>query len=217
MPFRFLIPVLAIALLPSYSAAQPQPQETASAACAHERAHLLALDEHSFDQDSSDGWRAIADKGDECELVAADLLRDYRRLHKNDSTMLLWHEGQMRAFAGQYAQAIELMQRSRGPGEEDKGGWKAYVDATVAFLGRDRAALETAHQRLAILAPPPEERLVIKGGYFEVKTLDGQTVKMRWPPNIDVVEGLQNCFDQPYKTAYAMECRTKKTQPASGI
>lgn len=217
MPFRFLIPVLAIALLPSYSAAQPQAQETASAACAHDRARLLALDENSFDQDFSGGWRSIADKGDECELVAADLLRDYRRLHKNDSTMLLWHEGQMRAFAGQYAQAIELMQRSRGPGEEDKGGWKAYVDATVAFLGRDRAALETARQRLAALAPPSEEKLVIKDGYFELKTPDGQTVKMRWPPNIDVVEGLQNCFDQPYKTAYAMECRTKKTQPASGI
>ncbi|RNF31920.1 hypothetical protein NM04_04615 [Massilia aurea] len=216
MPFRFLIPVLAIALLPLYSAAQPQLQGTASVACAHDRARLLALDEHSFDQDFSGGWRAIADKGEECELVAADLLRDYRQLHKNDSTMLLWHEGQMRAFAGQYAQAIELMRRSRGPGDEDKGGWKAYVDATVAFLDRDQAALETARRRLAALAPPPGEKLVIKDGYFEVKTPDGQTLSMRWPPNIDVVEGLQNCFDQPYKIAYAMECRTEKTQPASG-
>lgn len=217
MPFRFLIPVVAIALLPSYSAAQPQPLGTASSACAHDRARLLALDEHSFDQDFSGGWRAIADKGDECELVAADLLRDYRELHKNDSTMLLWHEGQMRAFAGQYTQAIELMRRSRGSGEEDKGGWKAYVDATVAFLGRDEAALDSARKRLAALAPPPEEKLVIKDGYFEMKTLDGQSVKMRWPPNIEVVEGLQNCFDQPYKTAYAAECRTRKTRPASGI
>ena len=215
MPFRTLIPVLALALLPAYSAAQPQPQDTASAACSHDRARLLALDEHSFDQDLSGGWRAIADKGGECELVAADLLRDYRQLHKNDSTMLLWHEGQMRAFASQYAQAIDLMRRSRGPGEEDKGGWKAYVDATVAFLGREEAALEKARQRLAALAPPPGEKLVIKDGYFEVKTADGQTLNMRWPPNIDVVEGLQNCFDQPYKIAYAMECRTRKTRPAN--
>lgn len=216
MSFRFLIPVLAIALPPSYSAAQPQSQGTASTACVHDRARLLALDEHNFDQDLSGGWRALADKGEECELVAADLLRDYRQLHKNDSTMLLWHEGQMRAFAGQYAQAIDLMRLSRGPGEEDKGGWKAYVDATVAFLGRDEAALEKARQRLAALAPPSGEKLVIKDGYFEVKTPDGQTLNMRWPPNIDVVEGLQNCFDQPYKIAYAMECRTKKTRPASG-
>jgi len=216
MPFRFLIPVLAIALIPSYSAAQPQLQATANAACAHDRARLLALDEHSFDQDFSGGWRAIADKGEECELVAADLLRDYRLLHKSDSTMLLWHEGQLRAFAGQYAQAIALMRRSRGTGEEDKGGWKAYVDATVAFLGRDEAALEKARKQLAALAPPAGEKLVIKDGYFEVKTPDGQTLSMRWPPNIDVVEGLQNCFDQPYKIAYAMECRTKKAWPTNG-
>jgi len=216
MPFRFLIPVLAIALIPSYSAAQPQLQATANVACAHDRARLLALDEHSFDQDFSGGWRAIADKGEECELVAADLLRDYRLLHKSDTTMLLWHEGQLRAFASQYAQAIALMRRSRGTGEEDKGGWKDYVDATVAFLDRDPAALETARQRLAALAPPAGEKLIIKDGYFEVKTPDGQTLSMRWPPNIDVVEGLQNCFDQPYKTAYAMECRTKNTRPVSG-
>ena len=216
MPFRFLIPVVAIALLPSYSAAQPHPQGPASPACSHDRARLLALDERSFDQDFSGGWRALADKGEECELVAADLLRDYRQLHKNDSTMLLWHEGQVRAFAGQYAQAIELMRGSRGAGEEDKGGWKAYVDATVAFLSRDEAALETARQRLAALAPPSGEKLVIKDGYFEVNTPDGQSLKMRWPPNIDVVEGLQNCFDQPYKTAYAMECRSSKTRPAGG-
>ncbi|WP_313633623.1 hypothetical protein [Massilia timonae] len=214
MSLRLLIPALVYALLPSPGAAQPQA--TASAACAHDRARLLALDEHSFDQDSSGGWRAVADQGGDCELVAADLLRDYRQLHKSDSTMLLWHEGQMRAFAGQYPQAIDLMRRSRGTGEEDKGGWKAYVDATVAFLERDEAALELARQRLAALAPPPAEKLVIKDGYFELNTPDGQSLKMRWPPNIDVVEGLQNCFDRPYKTAYAMECRSSKARPAGG-
>ena len=44
-------------------------------------------------------------------------------------------------------------------------------------------------------------------GFIELPTADGTTLKMRWPMNIDVVEGLQRCFDKPYKIAYATECR----------
>ena len=31
--------------------------------------------------------------------------------------------------------------------------------------------------------------------------------EMTWPPNIDVIEGLLRCWDEPYRVAYGQECR----------
>jgi hypothetical protein len=44
---------------------------------------------------------------------------------------------------------------------------------------------------------------------LEVTMAGGERQKMRWPMNIDVVEGLLNCFGQPYDVAYGRTCRTK--------
>jgi hypothetical protein len=46
-------------------------------------------------------------------------------------------------------------------------------------------------------------------GYMALDFGDGQKRKIRWPPNIDVVEGLQHCFDKPYAEAYRDECRVR--------
>lgn len=61
-----------------------------------------------------------------------------------------------------------------------------------------------------LAAVPPmsgEDVPALVNGFIELPTADGTTLKMRWPMNIDVVEGLQRCFDKPYKIAYATECR----------
>jgi len=180
------------------------PLGAAAANCEHDRARLLSLGEREFDQDHGGGWRTLAAQPG-CELVAADLLRDYRQAHRNEAGILYWHEGQLRAFGGQYEQAAAVMEKSRERASEDAFGWNPYVDATVAFLRRDRTALERAHKALLAVAPPPGEN--VKDGVFEASMADGSKQKLRWPPNIDVVEGLLHCFERSYRDAYAQACR----------
>ena len=186
-------------------------QETPAKNCAYDRARMLALDENQFDQNLSGGRRTLSSTPG-CELAAADLLHDYREAHHKDSGLLYWHEAQVRAFAGQYKEAIALMQHSYKPIEHDRAGWNPYVDATIAFLRKDSGALEQARVKLATVPPPPKDADMppLINGYMEMKLPDGTTHKFRWPPNIDIVEGLQKCFGMPYVEAYKDTCRSKK-------
>ena len=187
-------------------------QAHAAESCAYDKAAMLDLDERAFDQDLASGgggWRALANRPG-CEPAAADLLAAYRAAHPGASGVLAWHEGQMRATAGQYDQAIPLLESDRKPPEQDPAGWNHYVDATVAFLRRDRAALVEAHRLLAAVPYPEGSGLPpLDGGYFEIPGAPGQPpARMRWPPNVEVVEGLIACFDKPYAQAYGTACRS---------
>jgi hypothetical protein len=184
--------------------------EVSPKGCAYDRERLLALDEAHFDQDLTGGWRQLSYLPG-CFLVAADLLHDYREAHKVESGLLFWHEAQVRAYAGQYAEAIALMKRAYQPVEKDKAGWNPYVEATIAFLSRDRLALKQAKLKLAGVRPPFDADMPpVINGYMDVEFADGSKRKIRWPPNIDVVEGLENCFDKPYVEAYTDICRQSK-------
>jgi hypothetical protein len=177
------------------------------ASCTFDRKALLAMDEQHFDQDLSNGgsgWRALSRKP-ECQLVAANLLRDYRAAHNTQSGILFWHEGQLRAMAGDYSDAIPLLEKSRKPIGDDLAGWNAYVDATVAFLKKDRPALDAARSQLADVKPDADTE--VKDGFIEAHMADGRVAKFAWPPNLDVVDGLRRCFDKPYAAAYGGECR----------
>jgi hypothetical protein len=158
--------------------------------CAYDRERLLALDEHAFDQDMQGGWRTLAFKS-QCSLVAADLLRDYRAAHHSTSSILLWHEGQLRADAGQTRAAIALFEKSRKGGED--ADWNLYVDGTIAFLERDRPGLVTARNSLAALPRPAD---------FKPTGPDGKPLNIAWPPNLNVLDGLLACFGRSYDKAY---------------
>lgn len=179
--------------------------------CDYDEDAMLALDEHAFDQDWSGtggGWRAVASIPG-CELAAADLLAAYRAKHPSAGSILAWHEGQVRALAGQYERAMPLFESARKPEDQDFAGWNDYVDATLAFLRHDKPALSLARERLAAVAYPKSPAMPpLKDGFFELPTQPGQpSMRMRWPPNIDVVDGLLACFDKPYSEAYAASCR----------
>jgi len=179
--------------------------------CKYDEEALLALDVNAFDQDRNGvggGWRAIASIPG-CELAAADLLAAYQARHPHSSSVLAWHEGQLRASANQYDQAVPLLERARQPADQDIAGWNFYVDATIAFLQHDRSKLLDARGRLAAVAFPENSGMPpLKDGIIEMPTQPGQpTIKMRWPLNIDVVDGLIACFDRPYSEAYAASCR----------
>jgi PDZ domain len=199
-PYRVLpLPADARARL----AAKPQ--------CRYDRIQLLALNEQQFDQDlENGGWRGVAARSG-CESVAADLVRDYRETHRSRFGILYWHEGQLRAMAGDYKRAITVMEQSRDA-DDPSGGWNLYVDATIAFLKRDRAALLEARTRLAAIRPMNGEQ--VQDGFVSLRTSSGQEVKVRWPVNIDVVDGLIQCFDRPYRAAYGSECRSPASSPA---
>lgn len=185
------------------TAAEPGAQ-----ACEIDRPALLALDQQRFDQDVGNGgggWRAVAARPG-CEVAAADLIRDYRKAHPGDAGLLYWHEGQLRAFAGDYPAAMALMQASKKPAQQDPAGWNPYVDATMAFLAHDAKALAAAQRALAAVPPSPDLP-PLKDGAIELPMQDGTMLKMRWPPNADVVEGLARCMEKSYAVAYSQECR----------
>ncbi len=151
----------------------------------------MSLSLRDFDQDPRDGWRLVA-RDPLCRETAADLIKRYREMH-GPSSMLYWHEGQLRASLGERRRAIRLFKRSRGPAAKDDIGWNHYVDATIAFLKQDRPALLSARRRLAAL-PRPDG--------FNPINASGQATKIPWPPNLNVVDGLIECFGKPYDEAY---------------
>lgn len=169
--------------------------------CEVDRASLLKLDQWYFDQDPTGGWQTLAARPG-CEVAAADLVRDYRQANGLEASILYWHEGQLRARAGQTEQAVALMTQSRHRAG-DPTGWNEYVDATIAFLLKKRTAFDDAWSRLAAVHSTPD----VKNGYLEAHMSDGSVRKVRWPINIDVVEGLAECFDKSYREAYDTACR----------
>lgn len=163
--------------------------------CTYDRAAMLALPQQAFDQDMSGGWRALSTKG--CEAAAADLIRDWRTANKpsRNASILYWHEGQLRADLGQKAAAIALFEKSYKTADEDRGmGWNLYVDGSIAFLRRDRAAFDRAHAALAALPKPAD---------FDPRGPDGKPIAIAWPMNLNVLDGFARCWDKPYKAAYA--------------
>ncbi|MGY0559512.1 hypothetical protein ACW7G2_02135 [Luteimonas sp. A277] len=192
--------------LTSWAATAGQPPD---ARCSYDQEAMLALDEAAFDQDLPDGgWRKIGNIPG-CEVAAAELIAAYRARHPGSSSTVAWHEGQMLASAGLHEQAIPALESARKDPVLDGAGWNHYVDATIAFLAGDREGLERARDRLA--AVPHDETSGLPPlveGYIVLPTQPGQPpMRLRWPPNIDVVEGLLNCFGKPYNDAYGSACR----------
>ena len=185
--------ISALLLQSAFPAAAGMPAKAVD--CRYDRAAMLRLDLTKFDQDMTGGWRALADRG--CDAQAADLIRDWRTanpVEPQHASTLLWHEGQLRANAGQTTAAIALFEQSRKPPERDVFGWNLYVDGSIAFLRRDRSALDTARNRLVVLPKP--EGLTVLGP-------DGKPSTVRWPRNLNVLDALQRCWGQPYRIAYA--------------
>ena len=194
--------LLTLVLLSSITPAGPSVTE----ACAYDQAAIMALTPDAFDQDLKGGWRPLADKA-QCRKAAADLLRSYREAHRATMTagevhISYWHEGQMRAEAGDNREAASLLLAGVDPGGEF--GFEDYALGTVAFLLHDRPALLSARARLAVLPQPADwaqtqATVRAKAGFAP-----------GWPPNLDVLDGLLACFDKPYAQAYLEPCRPRR-------
>jgi len=190
----FLVcPILVCLVSPQVSIAETTESVLQPESCSYDRSEMLELDINSFDQDFEGGWRSLANR-DGCKSAAADLIRAYIEEHNPQSTILLFHEAQMRAMAGQTDRALQLFPKTRKPtSKTDRIGWNHYVDATIAFLREDRDALMDAQTALA-RTPRPD-------GFNPVDT-SGNPIELIWPPNLNVVDGFLECFEKGYDWAY---------------
>lgn len=161
---------------------------------------MLALDRTAFDQTlPNGGWRSLYERG--CYAEAAELIRTWRHKKRDHASILYAHEGQMRAYAGQTEDAIALLLLTYKPMDRDsRFGWNFYMDGSIAFLKRDREGLSKAIERLKQIPDrDTTERMVRE---------DGTPIKITWPPNLDVLEAFERCWERTFAEAYGSDaCR----------
>ncbi|MDE1468065.1 hypothetical protein [Aurantiacibacter sp. D1-12] len=179
---------------------EPQPTEVD---CSYDLEEMLALDLDTFDQDLDGGWRPLSMQG--CHAEAAELIREWRYEKRAHNSILYWHEGQMRAFAGQTDEALALFALTYKPADLDADfGWNHYVDGTIAFLRRDRERLALAMERLAEVPEPDDLTATMP---------DGTVVTMSWPPNMNVLQAFDHCWEETYSDAYGdSNCRGSEAE-----
>jgi hypothetical protein len=135
------------------------------------------------------------------------LIALYRRAHPNPDQFswrsMLHHEAQVRASSGDTNQALALL-REVLPLEIEPA-MIAYREAEIAFLERDLPALQAARAKLAA-TPEPSNWALLKER-VRAQRGDEAADSLVWPSNLDVVDGLINCFDRPYTEAYSYACR----------
>ena len=182
-----------IFLLLISSASFGQDSATNQADCTYDRSAMFALSETEFDQNPNGGWRTLA-QNESCLVVVANLIKDYRTINSNESSTLYWHEGQVRAMAGQSNKAVALFKLARVKEDSDLIGWNHYVSATIAFIQKDKKALIDAREHLVQIEQPSNLRPSFNQ--------NGKPMEINWPPNLDVVDRLIRCFDNNYKQAY---------------
>lgn len=157
---------------------------TSAGACSlppREIERLASLPYSTFDREPAPhGWRDLSRRG--CAESAVALLHAYgsansSRLGAMQNMELAFHAGQVLALAGRDTESIAHFERSLGPTATPE--WRTYVEATLAFLRKDQAALQAARDRYASVAPT--------------------SVRLRF------IDGFLACPDEPY--AKAVHCR----------
>jgi hypothetical protein len=148
----------------------------AAAVCsvpAEEAATQMSLPYASFDgRGGFYGWRNLNAAG--CADAAVSLLSGYSstnasRLSGDEIREIAFHVGQTLAMAGREQEAIAHFEKAQGASASAE--WSAYVLATLAFLRRDAAALATARDGYAAIAP----------GSMRLRIIDGFTACPREP------------------------------------
>ena len=142
--------LLLIALVANTSVTQAQ-----TSISKEERQRLMSLDFEAFDQDMQGGWRTY---GNQLKFeLAAGLIEEYIGLHpeieEGQLSVMKWHAGQMYALADKNEKAIPFMEASKK--EEDVMSWNTYVEATIAFLKKDKELLAQKREELEMNSVMP--------------------------------------------------------------
>ncbi|MDG5495946.1 hypothetical protein [Niveispirillum sp. BGYR6] len=205
---RFLLSAVVTVMAVTAAIAQPGGGSGGTAACAVDTEKMMQLAPEAFDQDKEGGWRPLAARTG-CEKATANLIntyieRNWGRIPQGLIHLMYWHAGQMEARAGDYRLAIPLMMAGVAPTQRTQEmGFHEYAQGTIAFLNRDLAGLRAARQRLASLPEP---------AWFKEEFKEAPSIK--WPANLNVLDGFIRCFDAPYATAYGNSCPQAKAAPS---
>ena len=186
--------VTGVVLLACAGPARAQTAET----CAPEAQIMMLQDIETFDL-SPRGWRRVLQQ-DGCDGAAADLVAKFAAfqassLQPEEIRSLRWHEGQLRARAGDLPRALRLLTGARD-GADIADPKTAYMGATLAFLKSDRSALEAARGRLAAV-PKPDGFDAAAAQYAQETGREAP----KWPPNLGAVNALIACFGRSYRDA----------------
>jgi hypothetical protein len=161
----------------------------------------LDQDYKSFDQAQKSGWRQLAQEG---RLKEAAKLID-RYLKRNTSldvsqiVNLHFHAGQLYAFAERNDIALERFKQAKyNPIPDVEPAqmkaffeeWNVYIDATIAFIKKDKMKLLERRARMANIPNISREM-----------------------SNLDVVDSLIRNFDKPYSEACGAHKNTPKRTP----
>lgn len=158
----------------------------------------LDQDYKSFDQAQKLGWRQVAQEGRFKE--AAKLIDRYLKRHKgldvSQIANLHFHAGQLYAFANSYDIALERFKKAKYDPIPEVDPvqmkaffeeWNVYVDATIAFIKKDRMKLLEYRTQMANIPNISREM-----------------------SNLDVVDSLIKNYDKPYLEAYGAQKKRKK-------
>jgi len=155
-------------------------------------------DYKSFDQAQKSGWRQLAQEGrfkEAAKLIDRYLERN-KSLDVSQTVNLLFHAGQLYAFAGSNDMAVEHFRKAKyNPIPDVEPAqmkaffeeWNVYVDATIAFIEKDNMKLWECRTRMANIPNISRDM-----------------------SNLDVVDSLIRNFDKPYSEAYGAQKRTPK-------
>lgn len=173
-PGALLLSMFAATLLnPSFSGGQEK----------YASPNELRLNYVDFDQRPGSGWRKLAETGKyrQAARLIDRYLQETNELHEWQRVNLRFHSAQLYALAGDKDLALARLKTAFFDQEPPDAPikWNAYVGATIAFLERDRQKL--AEFREEIAEGPSHQGVV---------------------PNLDVVDRLIACFDEPYSIAY---------------
>lgn len=109
---------------------------------------LMNLSFEEFDQNMQGGWRIYANNQD--FKSATDLIKLYLEQHNElesgQRQVMSFHCGQMLALMDKNQEAIPYMEASKKT--DDVMQWNEYVDATIAFLRKDREAFNAKKNEL---------------------------------------------------------------------
>ena len=148
-------------------------------------AEFISMNFQEFDQTKGKGFREFGEKN--CYFEAALAIDAWRTHHESgledwQNRILFFHGGQAYANVDKSLNAIAVshFQKSKDPNEstEQELKWNAYVEATIAFLNKDKPFLLIKRNEVA----------VSKNEY-----------NMR---NLAIVDRFIKCFDQSYFDAY---------------
>ena len=97
---------------------------------------MYGMDFHTFDQ-SREGWRSLPPK-EHSKVISGYIRKNRKKLEPEHLKVLNWHLGQSHAVQGNDKMAVRHMQKSKNDDEQ----WNRYVDASTAFIKKDKEAFD---------------------------------------------------------------------------